>query len=115
MYDLKNIYRRLRENYAGYDISCEDGILRIAMPWGNAVAKGLDFSFWAEGEPIDKGRAENEEELYGILERFILRSLPGMKAADPQPGGAQSGGSGGLFVAESRRRKWRVQPYGEAR
>ena len=88
MYDLKNIYRRLRENYAGYDIACEDGILRIAMPWGNAVAKGLDFSFWAEGDPIDKGRAENEEELYGILERFILRSLPGMKAADPQSCGA---------------------------
>ena len=45
MYDLKNIYRRLRENYAGYDIACEDGVLSIAMPWGSAAAKGLFFPF----------------------------------------------------------------------
>lgn len=114
MYDLSKIYRRLRENYAGYDIAWEDGMLNITMPWGSAAADGLDFSFWAEGDPIDKGRAENEEELYGILERFILRSLPGLKAAEPQSCGAQPGRSGGLFMAESRRRKRRVQPYGEA-
>ena len=81
MKDLGQIYERLRANYGDCDVTYESGQLTVKLETGEIQTDGYGIRFLEEGRETRQIPNGDTDDLYEMIEAFILYQRAGGASA----------------------------------